>query len=47
MKGMIPQTRDPLDLDNWEFFQLTREVIDEKFGDRKSVGLKELIELGG
>lgn len=44
MKGMITQTSDPLDLDHWEFYQLTREVIDQKFGDRKSVGLRELRE---
>lgn len=42
MKGMITKTSDPLDLDNWEFYQVTREVLDEKFGDRKSVGLREV-----
>jgi len=42
MKGMINQTSDPLDLKHWEFYQVPREVIDQKFGDRKSVGLKEL-----
>lgn len=45
MKGMITKTSDPLDLDNWEFYQVPRDVIDEKFGDIKSVGLKELLKI--
>lgn len=38
-------TIDPLNLDQWRFFVLPRQVLDDKLGNQKTLGLNSLLKL--
>ena len=41
-----PETLDPLNLDQWEFYILPTSVLNEKCSTQKTIGLARLLTLG-
>ena len=39
---MAKESLNPLDLEQWEFYVLATKQIDQDFGDRQSVSLKQV-----
>jgi len=39
-------TIDPLDMDQWEFYVLSTQVLNEKLGEQRTVGLATLLKFG-
>jgi len=46
LKHLDPETIDPLNLNQWTFFVVSRRTIDERLSHAKTVSLKKLKELG-
>lgn len=42
-----PETINPLDASQWEFYVLPSAVLNEKLGKQKRMSLRTLIQLGG
>lgn len=44
-KGRTKETANPLNLENWDFYIVPTKVINEQFGDQKTLSLKRLIKI--
>ena len=44
-KGKTKETANPLNLKNWVFYVVPTKVINEQFGDQKTLSLKRLIKI--
>lgn len=44
-KGRTKETANPLNLENWDFYVVPTKVINEQFGNQKTLSLKRLIKI--